>query len=122
MDYLTRTWVKGQLSTGLVETLSQIRNPGNRHVYCGAIKTFRSRGTRHLACQTSWKGRITQETKPFSFDGNCEDFLVSEVLLPLPFICQCHLGFACLYPLKGEPLLTSSTNQTSSGSREIALR
>jgi len=51
MDYLTRTWVKGQLSTGIVETLSQIRNPGNRHVYCEAIKTFRSRGTRHLACQ-----------------------------------------------------------------------
>jgi hypothetical protein len=45
MDYLTRTWVKGQPSTGIVETLSQIRNPGNRHVYCGAIKTFRSRGT-----------------------------------------------------------------------------
>lgn len=51
MDYLTRTWVRGQLSTGIVETLSQIRNPGNRHVYCGAMKTFHSRGTRHSAYQ-----------------------------------------------------------------------
>ena len=40
---------KGQLSTGIVKRLSHIGNRDNPNVYCGAMKTFHSRGTRHLA-------------------------------------------------------------------------